>query len=276
MQRYNYKKGNNHVLLHVPHSSITLTQASRDSLLLSDKELMEELLHMTDTYTDEIAYGISEKIATFQENVAEGNEAYHQVNILVNNLSRLVVDPERFPDEREEMNKVGMGAVYTHGYKKQRIREDDEDFNNLLIEQYFTPYAQAVEDTVTGLVGTFDQALIVDMHSYSSVALPYELHQDDSRPEICIGADDYHTNKEQVDTLKRIIQFYGYEVAINSPFSGTYVPLKHYGNEKRVSSIMLEIRRDLYMDEKTGVLEPIGYQYLVATLADAIDALSAL
>jgi N-formylglutamate amidohydrolase len=38
----------------------------------------------------------------------------------------------------------------------------------------------------------------------------------------------------------------GYEVAINSPYSGTIVPLKHYYKEPRVSSVMIEVNRRLY------------------------------
>ena len=36
-------------------------------------------------------------------------------------------------------------------------------------------------------------------------------------------------------------------VAVNQPFRGTYVPLRHYGRDDRVTSIMLELRRDAYI-----------------------------
>jgi len=44
----------------------------------------------------------------------------------------------------------------------------------------------------------------------------------------------------------------GVKAALNRPFAGTYVPLMYLGKEKRVSSIMIEVNRSLYMNEKTG------------------------
>ncbi len=38
----------------------------------------------------------------------------------------------------------------------------------------------------------------------------------------------------------------------NIPFKGTYVPSKYLRNDSRVSSIMVEVNRGLYMDELTG------------------------
>ena len=44
----------------------------------------------------------------------------------------------------------------------------------------------------------------------------------------------------------------GFSVSVNKPFSGSIVPVKFYRKNKSVHSIMIEIRRDLYMDEATG------------------------
>ena len=41
-------------------------------------------------------------------------------------------------------------------------------------------------------------------------------------------------------------------VAIDRPFSGSIVFLKYWQKEPNVKSVMIEIRRDLYMNEKTG------------------------
>jgi N-formylglutamate deformylase len=45
----------------------------------------------------------------------------------------------------------------------------------------------------------------------------------------------------------------GYSVALNVPFAGALTPLKLYRN---LRSIMIEARRDLYMDEQTGSMLP--------------------
>ena len=55
----------------------------------------------------------------------------------------------------------------------------------------------------------------------------------------------------------------GYSVSINSPFSGTIVPLKHYLKDRRVSSIMIEVNRSLYDDRG-------GFSRLQSDLSDLI------
>ena len=41
-------------------------------------------------------------------------------------------------------------------------------------------------------------------------------------------------------------------VEVNRPFSGTLVPARYLGMDPRVQSLMVEVRRDLFMDEATG------------------------
>ncbi len=44
----------------------------------------------------------------------------------------------------------------------------------------------------------------------------------------------------------------GFRVSAQSPVRGSIVPMKHYGKDRRVTSIMVEVNRRLYMDERTG------------------------
>jgi N-formylglutamate deformylase len=61
-------------------------------------------------------------------------------------------------------------------------------------------------------------------------------------------------------------------VAVNTPFRGTYVPLAHLRSEdRRVSSLMIELRRDGYLREPDGPATP-GLPAAAAALAALVDA----
>lgn len=245
------------VILHVPHSSRHITTAARPHIVLDDAALDAELDRMTDSHTDVIA----ERAAAL---------AVKTPWRFVNEASRLVVDPERFPDEREEMLAVGMGAVYTRTSHGKPLRGDgDTEHAADLIAVHFEPYAAAISDLVDDRLAVTGRAVIVDVHSYPHQPLPYELHADGPRPAICLGVDDFHTPRHLVAAARIAFAECG-DVAVNTPFAGCYVPLKHYRVDPRVTAVMIEIRRDLYTGAPggppTGGIERLGSA--LATLVD--------
>jgi hypothetical protein len=44
----------------------------------------------------------------------------------------------------------------------------------------------------------------------------------------------------------------GYSVVVDVPFAGALVPLSSYQKDRRILSVMIEVNRHLYMDERTG------------------------
>ncbi|MER7488364.1 N-formylglutamate amidohydrolase [Streptomyces sp. NPDC126497] len=247
------------VILHVPHSAREIPQDVRSGIVLGDAELERELDHITDSHTASIA----EEAAR-----AAGLTPWR----FVNRLSRLVVDPERFPDEREEMLAVGMGAVYTRTTHKDVLRPDGFD-PEPLIGRYFRPYARAMTEAVAGRLAATGRAVVIDVHSYPSAPLPYELHGDGPRPEVCLGTDSFHTPPALLDAAREAFAPCG-ETGLDSPFAGTYVPLEFYGKRAEVSALMVEIRRDTYMSEPGGPAGQ-GLPRLASALAALIDAVSA-
>jgi len=245
------------ILVHVPHSSTVIPARQRRSIALTDEELEAELLAMTDRHTE----------ALFRSVTGIGGAMF------VNRLSRLVVDPERFPsDDDEPMAARGMGAVYTSTssgapLRKKPFRASDRA---KLMRAFHEPYAKALEALVTEIVERFGVCVIIDAHSFPSRRLPYE-DRGRARPEICLGHEPFHAGEELPGVLEGLLREKGLEVLHNTPFAGSYVPLRHYKKDRRVRSIMVEVRRDLYMDEATG--DRSGrFREVAAVMGEAIKA----
>ncbi|MFC5780908.1 MULTISPECIES: N-formylglutamate amidohydrolase [Streptomyces] len=243
------------VLLHVPHGSRAVPPHVRKGIVLDDASLERELDLITDARTQDIA-----ELAAHEAAVTPWR--------FVNDLSRLVVDPERFPDEREEMSAVGMGAVYTRTTHRRLLRPEPPTDGTELLDTYFHPYAAAMTDAVDDRLAAAGRAVIVDVHSYPSRALPYELHGAGPRPPVCLGTDPFHTPDALLAQARAAFEGLG-DIELDTPFAGTYVPLRHYGKDPRVSALMIELRRDVYLDEP--VTPAPGLSKAAAALAELVD-----
>lgn len=223
---------------HVPHGSTFIPHDVRAPLLLSYEDLRKELILMTDRYTMERFSAITDL----------GGQ------IFVNNYSRLVVDPERFENDDEEiMSQKGMGVIYTKTASQQMLRKEPSLIEREeILSTYFRPYHAALRKEVQEMLERFGRCLIIDCHSFPSKPLPYEFDQSSDRPDICIGTDQFHTPKELITQIRSFCKTNGINMVIDKPFAGTYVPLMHLHKDRRVSSIMIEVNRGLYMNEATG------------------------
>ena len=207
--------------------------------MLSDEELDDELLKMTDHYTEELFSKVKGESLVFP-------------------VSRLVVDPERFEDDAAEpMSGKGMGVLYTKTHDQRVMRQPEVTERQALLEEFYHPHHRALTDLVDAHLEQWGTAFIIDCHSFPSQPLPYQGIEDASSfPQICIGTDAFHTPTSLGDALLVSFAKEGFSVGLNHPFAGTITPLKHYQSDRRVQSVMIEIRRDLYMDEDTGECSP--------------------
>lgn len=224
-------------ILHIPHSSTAIPQEYRDTFLLDEDGLQTELLRMTDHFTEELF------------SVVEGGIP------LVFPVSRLLVDPERFEDDcLEPMAKKGMGILYTQTHDLQPLRRAlASSERQALIERYYRPHHSALTQLVDSQLADSGEALVIDCHSFPSRRLPYMTPvREGDFPQICLGTDEFHTPSELRDKLLVAFAEQGLTVGLNYPFAGALTPLKHYRHDSRVRSIMIEVRRDLYMNEYTG------------------------
>ena len=229
------------VIAHVPHASTRIPADVRAELLLSDDELADELLRLTDHYTDELFAGLAELGAT----------------LFVNDLSRLVFDPERFLDDSAEpMAARGQGVVYRQGTQGQLMRKASSELRRRRVSELYRPYHAALDGLVGGVLEAAGECLVIDCHSFPTEPLPSEIDQAPDRPDICIGTDPVHTPAALSAAFESSFAAEGLQVRRDAPFAGTFVPSGYYGTEERVHSVMIEVRRGLYMDETTGARLP--------------------
>ena len=214
------------MILHIPHSATRLPEAFQ---VCEGVSLEKELQRMTDWYTDELFN-------------------CDHTDRLVFPYSRLYCDVERFRDDAEEsMASKGMGVCYTRSSYGKPLRVVSEEEKDFIKTTYYDKHHQKLTTLVDASLARSGKALIVDCHSFSNEVLPHE--ESCIRPDICIGTDAFHTPMELLSKIYRYFTQRGYCVAVNEPFAGTIVPLKYYGKDQRVSSVMIEVNRNLYLDE---------------------------
>ena len=230
-------------ILHIPHASTLIPDHIRRSLLLSDKELEQELLLMTDHFTCELLVCSPLPVAK-----------------IVYPVSRLVVDPERFEkDSDEPMASKGMGVIYTRTSNDRTLRNAPSAQERLhLIATYYEPHHRRLSEAVAHALDVHKHCLILDCHSFPSKPLPYEFDQSPVRPDICIGTDEVHTPAWLTESAVSYFGQAGLSAETDKPFSGTIVPKPYHRQNEAVKSLMIEVNRSLYMDEASGTP---GYRF---------------
>lgn len=215
-------------LFHIPHSSTVIP----DYTGFYREKIEYEIQLLTDFATDEIfdVEGIGKLIVPF---------------------SRLFCDVERLPDSLEMLHKVGRGIYYTNCDDGDILRELNPSHQASVIQYYYNKHHSDFENIISNKLEDYGTTVIVDCHSFSDIPFKTDLDQSLDRPDICIGVDEFHTPKYLINSIINSCKEFNFSYKINSPYIGTIVPMKYYGKDDRVSSVMIEINRKLYMNDTT-------------------------
>lgn len=220
------------LILHIPHSSVNIPLL--DGYIQDADKIQNELIKLTDWYTDELFYSDSD-------------------SMIIAPFSRIFCDVERFEnDEDEIMSKVGMGALYESFDDGSLLRKVSPSLRSRIITDYYWKHHNALLEEVNKQLKNDGSCLIVDCHSYPSKPLIRDLDQTTARPDFNIGTDNYHTPQKLIDASIAYFEQKGYSIGVDWPYKGTIVPLEHYQKNKKVNSIMLEVSRELYLNEPSS------------------------
>ncbi len=205
-----------HLVIHVPHASTTIPPDVRDQFTLSPPALAAEARLSADLLTDELA-----------------RAAWPSATIVAAEVSRLVVDVERYADDRlEPMAAVGRGMIYSRTRDGRPLRRDLSAGERAALQAaWYDPHWQRLRAAAAGRI-------MIDLHSYPKRAWKVEPHPQAPRREIDLGTMCDLTADPWVATLQAHFAAAGYDVGLNTPYAGVV-------DAGAAAAVMIEIRHDL-------------------------------
>jgi len=237
------------LLLHIPHSSTVIPKEGK-SLFGHPESFDEEEKKLIDWYTDELF---------------ANDDDDERIEKVVFPYCRLFCDVERLPDD--PLEKKGLGIYKTNFplFEPGPIRQwADKKYS-------YREYLKYHEEVIMKLVEKGYRTLLLDCHSFS--ALPNLLNPNPPQDiDICIGYNEDNSKPRDV-VIGNIHNFFlsrGYRVGINTPFSNSKTFDVPGGS--RYHSVMIEVNKSLYMDEKT-LAKTDGFDRLHHDLQDLYASL---
>lgn len=220
------------LILHIPHSSTEIPIL--DGYITSREKIQEEIIKLTDWYTDDL----------FDTDVDSK---------IVAPFSRIFCDVERFADDDLEiMSKKGMGVLYEKLDSDELLRKVTPELREKILNEYYWKHHDSLTTVVEKQLKRNEECLIIDCHSFPSTPLIKAINQNSNPPDFNIGTDSFHTPKIYIEASIAYFENLGFSLGVDWPYNGSIVPMKYYQIEKKVSSIMLEINRKLYLNEPSN------------------------
>ena len=221
------------LILHIPHSQVGIPASLKREFVVRHKKLYAHLAASTDHFTDEL----------FDSNLPN-------TQALIFPISRVAVDPERFErDALEPMAKRGLGVLYERGHDGNVIRRLITGARREeILAAWYRLHHDWLTQSVDDALSRAPRALVVDCHTFPDVPFAMDADKEVPRPDVCIGTAGIHTPAWLVRAATKWCKSQGWSVRVDAPYSGSMVPLKHNGKDRRVLSIMIEINRARYME----------------------------
>jgi len=238
----NKGKLDTYLILAVPHAGRYYPEK-----FLAETRLKERELRLSeDAYTDELFWNEKLKVPMIRDNYAR--------NYIDVNREPLELNQKLFEDELPAyVNHFSIRAAKGFGTIPQAVKRGIKIYKEKLrfdeakerIATVYRPYHNTLAQMIKDNVAKFGKAFILDCHSMPTNKVEHSA-------DIVIG-DNYGTaaEKDLVCTVIEILEEMGFKVTLNRPYAGGYTTC-HYGcPELGVQALQIEVRRSLYMDEKT-------------------------
>ena len=215
-----YHEKRRNIVLNIPHTSINGVFDPKYGGWPHNQYFVNNCLNKwTDWYTDFLFAPLSEQ---------------KDVSTVVFPYSRFVCDAERL--ENDKLEEIGQGIIYTEfgNHKRNPMNKKQIKETMRLWKQHQKQLKKHIKNKNT---------VLIDCHSF-----PSDVYNCD----ICIGYNnDWSYNDKIVTGIVKIFKSMGYSVEFNKPYSNSITPKKSFP----YTSVMIEVNKRVYMNEKTLRLE---------------------
>lgn len=236
------------LVLDSPHSGTTYPD---DFNNVSDFQVLRRA---EDTYVHELYASAPDLGATLMG--AEFPRSYIDVNRGLDEIDTSIIDGHwEGPLSDSEKAAAGIGLIWRVN------QENDNIYDRLLsvdevkkrIAGYWQPYHDCLKSALEQTHAQFGKVIHIDCHSMPEISNESSKEGPGvQRPQICLGDRRGTTcDPKVVECAKSTLESLGYQVAVNEPYAGVELVRAYSNPADNRHSIQIEIRRDLYMNEKT-------------------------
>lgn len=236
------------LVLDSPHSGTTYPD---DFNHVSDFQVLRRA---EDTYIHELYADAPDCGATLM--AAEFPRSYIDVNRGLNEIDTSIIDGAwNGVVSDSEKAAMGIGLIWRVNQLNDNIYDRklslDEVRNR--IENYWKPYHQCLKSTLDEVHREFGKYIHINCHSMPEMSNESSKEGPGvQRPEFCLGDRRGTTcDPKVVEVTKATLEGLGHQVSVNEPYAGVELVRAYSNPADNRHSLQIEIRRDLYMNEKT-------------------------
>ncbi|MEH6405167.1 MAG: N-formylglutamate amidohydrolase, partial [Sneathiella sp.] len=207
-----------------------------------------------DTYIHELYGDAPDKGAILM--AANFPRSYIDVNRGLNEIDTSLIDGAWDGEVIDsEKAAAGIGLIW-------RVNQEDKNiYDRLLpvgevknrVRNFWQPYHDCLKETLDDVHSSFGKVVHINCHSMPKVSNESSKEGPGViRPQFCLG-DRHGTTCDpaMIALTKLTLEELGYEVSVNEPYAGVELVRAYSNPSDGRHSLQVEIRRDLYMDEKT-------------------------